>query len=389
MQSVAFQQYFYRELKQADYVSEQQFSGILQLKMDAISKMESIDTYRHILMGKTVKTIADIAKIASVSKSTVSRALNDSPLISQETRKKIKAIALENQFEVHQGARCLSLSRSQTIALIIPLAPHKEHFITDPFFVELLRGIMVAIGQHHYDLLIGQPQKHDTCEIQRYIDSKRADGLILMGGCMSYLDKFIDPLAQSIPAIVWGTDKSQRFCSVDCDNLNGARLATQHLLQMGRQKIALLGGFQTAPEMPLRYQGYTDMLRESGDQFDPTLVTYGDYSSSSGYTLMRQLLQHTPDIDGVFACSDLMAIGAMEALREHSRRVPEDVSVVGFDDVPLAEHCSPPLTTIRQNISKAGEVMVHNLVQYLQDGIISRTILPVELVVRKSSVPKR
>ena len=340
-------------------------------------------------MGKTVNTIADIAKIAGVSKSTVSRALNDSPLISEETRKKIKAIAQENQFEVHQGARCLSLNRSQTLALIIPLAPQKEHFITDPFFVELLRGIMVAIGQHHYDLLIGQPTKHDACEIQRYIDSKRADGLILMGGCMGYLDKFINPLAQSIPAIIWGTDTNQRFCSVDCDNLSGARLATQHLLQLDRRRIALLGGFQTAPETPLRYQGYADMLRESDSQLDPTLITHGDYSSSSGYRLMQQLLQQAPDIDGVFACSDLMAVGAMEALRENGRRVPEDVSVVGFDDIPLAEHCSPPLTTIRQHITKAGEVMVHNLMQFLKDGIITRTILPVELVVRKSSVPAK
>lgn len=340
-------------------------------------------------MEKAVKTIADIAKIAGVSKSTVSRALNDSPLISEKTRKKIKAIALENQFEVHQGARCLSLNRSQTIALIIPLAPKKEHFITDPFFVELLRGIMSAIGQHHYDLLIGQPPKHDACEVQRYIDSKRADGLILMGGCMGYLDEIIDPLVQSMPAIVWGADKDRRFCSVDCDNLSGGRLAAQHLVRQGRRQIAFLGGIKSAPEMPLRYQGYADMLQESGTQLDPRLVTYGDYSSSSGYTLMQRLLEQKPDIDGVFACSDLTAIGAMEALRENGRRVPEHVSMVGFDDIPLAEHCSPPLTTIRQNIPKAGEVMVHNLMQYLQDGIITRTILPVELIVRKSSLPER
>lgn len=338
-------------------------------------------------MADTIKTIADIAKLVGVSKSTVSRALNDNPLINEETRQKIKAIAHEHQFEVHQGARCLSLSRSNTIALIIPIG-HKpeEHLITDPFFVELLRGIMYGISGLEYDLLIGQPRKHDPKEIQRYIGSKRADGLIILG-CRWYMER-ISALTeqQNFPMIVWGDALGQNICSVDCDNVTGGRLAVGHLLKLGRKRIAFLGGTENELEVVSRHQGYVKELQNAGIEVTPKLVAYGDYTSRAGYEQMQKLLQQTPDIDGVFACSDLMAIGVMEALREQGRQVPRDVSVVGFDDIPLAEHCSPPLTTIRQNIAKAGEVLVRNLVQYLTDGIITRTILPVELVVRKSSV---
>jgi len=338
-------------------------------------------------MTESVKTIADIAKLAGVSKSTVSRALNDNPLINEETRERIKAIAREHQFEVHQGARCLSLNRSNTIALIIPIV-HKpeEHLITDPFFVELLRGIMYGISGLEYDLLIGQPRKHDPNEIQRYVGSKRADGLIIIG-CHWYI-KQISVLNehQNFPIIAWGGNPGQNICSVDCDNVTGGRLAVGHLLKLGRKRIAFIGGTPDESEVIARYQGYVRELQNAGFEVDPKLVAYGDYTSRAGYEQMLTLLQQNSDIDGVFACSDLMAIGVMEALREQGRQVPRDVSVVGFDDIPLAEHCSPPLTTIRQNIAKAGEVLVRNLVQYLTDGIITRTILPVELVIRKSSV---
>lgn len=344
-------------------------------------------------MGNTVKTIADIAKLAGVSKSTVSRALNDSPLISQETKDRIRAIAREHHFAVHQGARSLSLKRSNTLALILPVYPDKHlkkrnapksSFINDPFFVELLQGIISATAG--YDLLIGQPWKNEPDAVQRYLVSKRADGLILLG-CQGYLEAISDIFGPEAPIIVWGASADLVYCSVNCDNVTGGRLAVQHLLQLGRKRIAFLGGYQREPEVALRYQGYADMLREAGHSVDSSLVAYSDYSSQAGYQSMQTILTQCADVDGVFACSDLMAIGAMEAIRESGRHVPSDISVVGFDDVALATYCSPPLTTIRQNLIKAGEALVRNLVQYLQDRIISRTILPVELVVRKSSVP--
>lgn len=338
-------------------------------------------------MPPAVKTIADIAVLAGVSKSTVSRALNDSPLISQETKDRIRAIAQEHHFETHQGARCLSLQRSHTLALVIPGLPHVDHFITDPFLVELLRGIMRKIADYRYDLLIGQPPKHDPREVQRYLDSKRADGLILLG-CRRYLEAISDLFAPQLPIIVWGAIPDASFCSVDSDNLNGGRIAVQHLLHCGRKRIAFIGGTSDEPEVILRYQGYAKALQEAGYTPDPDLVVYGDYTSRSGYETMQQLLRQASDVEGVFVCSDVMAIGAMEAIRESGRQAPRDISVVGFDDIPLATYCSPPLTTIHQHLTKAGQTLVQNLMQFLKDQIVSRTILPVELVVRKSSVPQ-
>ncbi len=337
-------------------------------------------------MSKPVNTIADIAKLAGVSKSTVSRALNDNPLISPTTRKRIQAIARKNRYEIHQGARCLSLNRSQTIALIIPPARQKKKRVLDPFFLEFLQGIMMGLAKYGYDLMIGQPQQYELVELRRYIDSKRADGLILMGGCCEELEGLVAPAQVSLPLIVWGTDQYDTYCSVDCDNRRGARLAVQHLLQIGRRRIAYLGGYQNFAEAKLRYGSYVETLTQAGVATDPNLEGHGEYSSPAGYDLMQRLLKQAPDLDALFACSDLMAIGAMQALRESGRKVPGDVSVVGFDDISLAAHYTPPLTTIRQDIPTSGEVMVHNLMRFLKDGLVTRTILPVELIVRDSSV---
>jgi DNA-binding LacI/PurR family transcriptional regulator len=260
--------------------------------------------------------------------------------------------------------------------------------MNNPFFVELLQGIMSAMAEYGYDLLIGQPWRGAPDEVKKYLGSKRADGLILLG-CRGYLDAISDIFGPEAPIIVWGAAEDLVYCSVNSDNISGGRLAVQHLLQVGRRRIAFLGGYEGEPEITLRYQGYAKMLQEAGHQVNSSLVIYGDYSSQSGYQSMQKLLAQVPEIDGVFACSDLMAIGAMEALRENGRHVPGEISVVGFDDISLAAYCSPPLTTIRQNLSKAGEALVRNLVQYLKDRIITRTILPVELVVRKSSDPRR
>ncbi len=337
-------------------------------------------------MGSSVKTIADIAKIAGVSKSTVSRALNNSPLISEETRGKIQRIAQSHNFEAHQGARCLSLQRSNTLALIIPIFNSSEHFMADPFFIEILRGVMPATSERKYDLLIAQPQSQEMSGIKRYVDSKRADGLIMVC-CYSYAETMTELAQQQVPLIVWGAEENQHYCTVNCDNTAGGRLATQHLLQLGRKRIAFLGGYRKAPETRWRCRGYTESLQQAGISPSQSLVTYGNYSSHSGYQRMTELLAHHQDIDAVFACSDLIALGAVSAIQENGRSVPQDISIVGFDNIPIAEHSNPPLTTISQNISKAGEILVRNLMQHLTDGIISQAVLPAKLILRKSTAP--
>ncbi len=336
-----------------------------------------------IINMNSVKTISDIAKIAGVSKSTVSRALNDNPVISRKTRKRIQSIAAEHQFEANQGARRLSLSISQTIAVVYPESEHHRHMVTDPFFVEVLNGITSAAGDHGYDLLIAQPRKNIAQVMSGYIESKRADGIIYLGCCQN---SFLGTLIQAKATIITcGADRFENICSVDCDNEDGGRKAANHLLSCGCEQFVFIGGPEDRLETKLRYKGFSEIIQTVGYTLKPSQIVFGDYQSNSGYELTKQLLSSNSNIDGVFACNDLMAMGALEAIREMGLIAGRDISVVGFDDIPFTQFSSPPLTTIRQNIFKIGEVLVNKLLQYMKDGVISKSILPVKLVVRKST----
>ncbi len=337
-------------------------------------------------MSTRVKTIADIAKLAGVSKSTVSRALNNSSLISTETRRRIQEIAREHDFTIHQGARCLSLKRTQIIAFVIPLEPDDEYLIVDPFIHKLVGTFAYALNEYDYDLLIVQTHPGDHNWVQQYYDAKRVDGFIVCGTPV-FDEDLKHLLSRKAPFIVQGHVAPDRSYSGVCiDDFAGGSLAVKHLLQLGRKRITFLGGVPGEPEVVLRYQAYEQALRKRGFEVDSALVTYGDYTHESGYEGMQGLLRQAPELDAVFANSDVMAVGAMEALREAGRNVPKDVSVVGYDDT-IGAHCNPPLTTIRQDIIKAGRVLVRNLMQQMEDGVITSTVLPVELIVRKSSDP--
>ena len=337
-------------------------------------------------MKKRVNTIADIAVIAGVSKSTVSRALNNSPLISTDTRERIQEIADHHHFEAHKGAQALSLNKSKTLALISPLGEDDENIINDPFLTELLKSVIKTTANNGYDLLISQPKIQSAREILRYLESNRTDGVMILG---CGINEVLSGVAKEGGVITAGADAPANLCSVDCDNKQGGYLATEHLVQQGCKRVAFLGGIQTGGETALRYQGYLDALKKNGIIFDEQLVKFGDYTGRAGYQRVTQWLSEGVEFDGLFSCSDLMAIGAIEALRENGRVAGKDTAVVGFDDIPMAEYSSPPLTTIRQDIERIGATMVNSLLQNLQNGAITKTILPVELVIRKSSILKK
>jgi len=333
---------------------------------------------------KSVHTIADIARLAGVSKSTVSRALNNSPLISQETRENIQAIARQHNFQINVPARQLSLRKSKTIAFVTH-AYHKEFSVADLFGLEIMGGISKGLYAHGYDLLVIHVDPQDTQWAHQYLDTGRVDGFILMTS--TYKQYHIHALLEmGAPFIVWGVPLSDPdYCSVTGDNLRGGTIATEHLIRSGRKRIAFIGGLQGELEVQHRYEGYRNALLASDRTVEPALVSYGDFSNTSGARAMANLLVAAPDLDAVFVNSDLMAIAAMDIIREHGRRVPEDVAVVGYDDLSIAEHSNPPLTTVRQNIPMAGKVLAENLIKYLQTGNVTNVTIPVELVVRRSA----
>lgn len=341
----------------------------------------------EIPMTVSVKSIADIAKIAGVAKSTVSRALNDSPLISQKTKAKIRAIADANNFEANHGARNLSLQQTNTIALLLPgvMEIGCSYTNANPFFHGLLTGIMDALNELDYDFLIGRIGENDPKVVQKYIASKRVDGAIVFSYPV-FLDRIRDLMGSDIPLVAFGPYHGKSpFSSVSSDDYDGGKQATTFMLKRGRRRVAFLGGWQGAPELPLRYQGYVDAIESFGLEVDPMLVTRTDYSEKSGYEQMNFLLNQSPDIDGVFANSDVLGMAAIQALKEKGRRVPNDVAVVGFDDILEAQYSKPPLTTIRQNMDEVGKMFVQHLLQFIETGVHSCSTIPVELVERESA----
>lgn len=333
--------------------------------------------------SEAVRTIADIARLAGVSKSTVSRALSDSPLVAEETKERIRGIARQHRFQVNAPARRLSLRQSRTIAFVTH-AHHKDFSWADLFGLEILGGITRGLHESGYDTLVLHVDPKDTKWTRQYLNTGRVDGFILQTSARKqYHVKAL--LEMQAPFIVWGFPlPGQSFCSVTGDDLTGGRLATEHLIQTGRKRIAFLGGSVGEPEVKHRYEGYEAALRDAGRDVDQELVGYGDYSDTSGAAIMHTLLKQAPDLDAVFVNSDLMAIAAMDVIREQGRRVPEDIAVVGYDDLSIAAHSNPPLTTVRQNIPEAGRLLARNLVQYLETGMVTNVTVPVELVVRQS-----
>jgi len=336
------------------------------------------------MSNKSVRTIADIAKLAGVSKSTVSRALNDSPLIGEETKAKIHSLAKQHNFQINAPARRLSMRQSRTIAFVTH-AYHKDFSVADLFGLEIMGGISSGLATREYDLLVIHVDPNDTKWAHQYYETGRVDGFILMTSTRK--QTHVKALLElGAPFIIWGIPQpKQKYCSVTGDNLTGGRLATEHLIGIGRQRIGFIGGPSYELEVQQRLAGYEDALNEASREIDQILIEYGDFSNTSGADAIRRLLKKASEVDAVFVNSDLMAIAAMDAIREEGRRVPEDIAVIGYDDLSIAAHSNPPLTTIRQNIPLARKLLAQNLIEYLQTSMVTNVSIPVELIVRKSA----
>lgn len=338
------------------------------------------------MSDKSVQTIADIARICGVSKSTVSRALNDSSLISAETKERIRAVAKEHHFQINIPARRLSLKSSRTIAFAVHAYKPDDCFsVTDLFLLEILGAVSSTLATYHYDLLVANINPHDPEWPHQYLDTGRVDGFILLTSTRKQVH--IKTLVEmKAPFIVWGTPTPKHnYCSVINDNFDGGRQAAEYLLKIGKSRIVFVGGPEDEYETQQRYAGYAAALQENGLEVDPALAMYGEWTSESAVTQMQHFLEIAPDLDAVFANSDLMAVGAINVLNENGRRVPQDVAVVGYDNLSIARYNSPPLTTISQNLPLVGKLLAQNLIQNIETGVVTNVTIPAELVIRKSA----
>lgn len=333
----------------------------------------------------SIPDMADIAKLAGVSKSTVSRALSDSPLVNSKTKERIVKIAKEKNYRLNTAARNFRLKETLTIAVLLPSAAEADWKLSDPFFLEMLGCIAEALDDRGHQLLLSRTLPQEAGWIEEFIINRSADGMILIGQGSQH--EALNLLAESYGAIsVWGAklDSQQLYPVVGTDNHLGGFRATEHLLQKNRKRIVFLG-YNDLPEIQLRYNGYLAALKKYNIEFDPSLVKTADLSSHNSYLAMQELIPMGTKFDAIFAVSDVHAMSAIRALRNSGLSVPKDISVVGYDDISLSSYYNPPLTTIHQNRSIGAKILVDNLLEAIAGNKPEAIVLNPELIVREST----
>jgi len=331
--------------------------------------------------------MADIARMAGVSESTVSRALADSPLVSARTRAHVRQVANQAGYQVDPIARSLRSRRSNTICVAVPLMHAHGQPLSDPFMMTMLALIAEELTARGYSMLLSRVDQHRDGWIERLVRSRHADGIILLG--QSYEHQSMDAAARNgWPMVVWGSRiAGQSYLSVGSDNRQGGELATRYLIDTCHRRIAFLGDDQL-PEIAQRFAGFRAMLEAHGLPLDPRLHVRCAFLGEHGYQAMRALLKKTAPPDAIVAAADVIALGAIRALNDHGLRVPQDVALTGFDDLPLAKDSQPPLTTVQQDFSTGARCLVERLLAIIEGAPTDPAQsleLPVQLVVRESA----
>ncbi|HWU49893.1 MAG TPA: substrate-binding domain-containing protein [Asticcacaulis sp.] len=333
------------------------------------------------LSGKV--RLEDLARIAGVSVATVSRALNDSPAVNRVTKRRVWKIARDHNYVLNQDMP-LSMSGSQaTIAIVIPPPHGREGRFSDPFYQEMISGVGEAARDMGCDLLLSHLTPRSQNDLVALMQNIKADGVIFLG--QSYLHDRFNHLAETTRNfIVWGQAlPGQKYCTVGSNNAQGGGRATAHLARLGRKRIAYFGETEGS-EMKLRFQGYLNGLEEAGLDFDPRLVVQTHFELASAEAAALNLINKGVEFDALFACSDIIAFGAIQGLARAGRKVPQDVAVVGYDNIQLASLTRPALTTISQDMARAGKLMVSKLIGSISNDESHSEIVSTELVVRES-----
>jgi DNA-binding LacI/PurR family transcriptional regulator len=333
-------------------------------------------------------TSFDIAELAGVSQPTVSRALRGDRTVSEATRLRIEAIARQLNYKVDKNASSLRRGQSNTLALLFFEDPLPDGSAINPFFLSMLGSILRTCAARGYDLLTSFQQLSSNWHVD-YEDSRKADGIILLGyGDYELYRERLDALkAQGTHFVRWGSvEPGGGGTTIGCDNGAGGEDAARHLVARGRRRIAFLGDASGhSPEFRERYRGMVRGLHEAGIAPDLGLQVDALSDERSGYDAAGRLIARGIPFDAVFAASDMIAIGALQAFGEAGVRVPEDVAVVGFDDIPAASLSHPPLTTIAQDYRRAGEMLVDTLIRQIANRPTDAALLAPKLVVRRST----
>lgn len=331
-------------------------------------------------------TIRDVAAAAGVSYQTVSRVLNNKSDVAEETRRRVHQVIKNLGYQPSAVARSLAVKRTRTLGLITA-------DFGDFFFTQVIVGAEAEARQQDYFFILGSTELNpdDEPEYLRLLTERQVDGILFARpsteGASNHLLSLIH---QGVPLVTTAYHVPQeKLMVVDVDNQDGGRQATEHLIQAGHRPIGMITGPIGWKSAQDRAQGYRLALESAGIPFDPLLVEHSDWSFESGYRAMERLLERAPHLTALFAQNDRIAIGAMRALREAGRDIPRDMAIVGYDDIPVAAYCHPPLTTIRQPMIEVGQLAARLLIQLVENPETERreVLLKPELVKRDTTLP--
>lgn len=326
-------------------------------------------------------SIKDIARLARVSHSTVSRALRESPLVNPETAEKIRRIAAESGFRISAVARSLATSRTNTIGVVVTS-------IDDPFVAEVVKGIEDEAIRHDYSVFLANCHADPEREMKvvHSFEDRRVDGIVVTA---SRVGALYGPVLERmhIPIVLLNNQHPSHFAhSILIDNFEGSRQVVTHLVGLGHRRIAYIGDRFGHGSDSERFSGYRAALDEADILFQPDLIVHGDGKAEGGKLAMAKLLAVRPQPTAVFCYNDMTAIGAMQAIREHGLKVPRDISLAGFDDLPLGIYVDPPLTTVRQPKQDMGRMAMQALLRLISGTEAEQNVrVAGELIIRQST----
>ncbi len=335
-------------------------------------------------MKERAKTMADIARLAKVSKPTVSRALSNSPLVNEATRTRVLAVAAEHGYTVNRNAQKLRHQRTNTIAVSMDFRSHRENHISDPFMFDLLAGVSEALGDRNQDLLLCAPNHNDAPAFRQILNQGGADGFIILG--QGHREQMLKEFADTgAPVVVWGAAAPDaNYCVVGSDNFLGGRLAGEYFLEKGRRRFLFVGD-TSFREMHLRREGLKSVVDDATQDILLDDIELHGFSYDSAYdaaTRYLDVIETRPD--AIFTWNDTAAMAFISAFRDAGARVPGDVSVVGYNDIPAAQYFHPPITTIRQDTHQAGRMLAAKLLRIIDGETPKSASIRTELIHRES-----
>lgn len=330
-----------------------------------------------------VRTITDLARLAGVSPGTVSRALANNSLVNVKTREKIQSLAREHDFQINRVASNLRKQRTGVIGVVIPLGHDKRQQVSDAFFITLLGHIADALTERGYDLMLRRViPDQDTEWLHRFIGSGMIDGVIVIGQSDQF-DRIEESAARFQPMVVWGNlEEGQQHCVVGTDNRLGGRIATERLIEAGASHIAFVGDPDPI-EFAARLDGAQEVAARRGMEIEVLRTHLSPDRTAAEIT--AHFDTWAGKIDGIFAATDLLAIACMTELRRRGLSVPDDVKIVGYDDLPISSQVTPPLTTIRQDIAHGARALVDLLFRRLAGEDTESLVFTPELVARETA----